>query len=59
MQEAALLGDIFSRQREFVTDIRLFRGKRRKMTVNGVPAKNSAALSDVLHTVFLRRRICF
>ena len=22
------------------------------MTVNGVPAKNSAALSDVLHTVF-------
>lgn len=52
MQEAALLGNIFSRQREFVTDIRLFRGKRRKMTVNGVPAKNSASLSDVLHTVF-------
>ena len=52
MQEAALLGNIFSRQREFVTDIRLSRGKRRKMTVNGVPAKNSAALSDVLHTVF-------
>ena len=52
MQEAALLGDIFSRQREFVTDIRLSRGKRRKMTVNGVPAKNSAALSQVYHTVF-------
>lgn len=52
MQEAALLGNIFSRQREFVTDIRLSRGKRRKMIVNGVPAKNSAALSDVLHTVF-------
>lgn len=52
MQEAALLGNIFSRQREFVTDIRLSRGKRRKMTVNGVPAKNSASLSDVLHTVF-------
>lgn len=30
MQEAALLGNIFSRQREFVTDIRLSRGKRRK-----------------------------
>lgn len=59
MQEAALLGDIFSRQREFVTDIRLFRGKRRKMTVNGVPAKNSAALSDVRIRCFLRRRICF
>ena len=52
MQEAALLGNIFSRQREFVTDIRLSRGKRRKMTVNGVPAKNASELSEVLHTVF-------
>ena len=51
-QEASLVGSIFSRQREFVTDIRLYRGKRRKMTVNGVAAKSAAALSDVLHTVF-------
>ena len=52
VQEAALVGSIFSRQREFVTDIRLSRGKRRRMTVNGVTAKSAAALSDVLHTVF-------
>ena len=50
-QEASLVGSIFSRQREFVTDIRLYRGKRRKMNVNGVAAKSAAALSDVLHTV--------
>lgn len=49
---ASLRGNIFSRERDFVTDIQLFRGKRRKITVNGVPAKSTAALSDVLHTVF-------
>ena len=49
---ARLSGRIFSRDREFETDIRLIRGRRRKMTVNGVTAKNGAALSDVLHTVF-------
>ena len=52
VQEASLVGNIFSRERAFVTDIRLCRGKRRKMTVNGVAAKSAAALSDVLHTVF-------
>lgn len=57
-QDALLVGQIFSRQREFVTDIRLSRSKRRSMTVNGVKAKNGAALSDVLHTVFSRRRTC-
>ena len=43
---------IFSRERAFVTRVELSRGKKRKMTVNGVTAKNAAALSDVLHTVF-------
>lgn len=51
-QSAILKGKIFSRQRDFQTEITLQTGKRRKMTVNGVPAKNSAALTDVLHTVF-------
>ena len=51
-QDASLTGQIFSRDRTFTTEIQLFRGKRRKMTVNGVPAKTGAALSDVLHTVF-------
>ena len=51
-QGALLEGRIFSRDREFVTRVELNRGKKRKMTVNGVTAKNAAALSDVLHTVF-------
>lgn len=49
---ARLTGQIFSRERDFVTEITLQRIKRRQMTVNGVTAKNAAALSDVLHTVF-------
>lgn len=48
-QEARVTGHILSREREFVTDVHLYRGRRRKMTVNGVTAKNGAALSDVLH----------
>ena len=49
---AVLEGRILSRDRDFVTRIELNRGKKRKMTVNGVAAKTAAALSDVLHTVF-------
>ena len=49
---ARLNGLIYSRDRDFKTEITLQRGRRRKMTVNGVTAKNGAALSDVLHTVF-------
>ena len=51
-ERAQLVGHIFSRERAFETEITLARGRRRKMMVNGVPAKNGAALSDVLHTVF-------
>ena len=49
---AYLRGDIRSRDREFTAEITLQRGRKRKITVNGVTAKSSAALSDVLHTVF-------
>ena len=49
---ARIVGGIHSREREFKTEILLKSGSRRKMTVNGVTAKNNAALSDVLHTVF-------
>ena len=49
---AKLTGAIVSRDREFKTEIVLQRGRRRKMSVNGVTAKSSAELSDVLHTVF-------
>ena len=50
--QAFLRGEIFSREREFITEITLQAGRRRKMTVNGVAAKNASELSDVLHTVF-------
>ena len=49
---ARLRGVVESRGREFVIEILLQRGQRRKMTVNAVSAKNGSALSDVLHTVF-------
>lgn len=49
---ARLEGEIFSRDRSFRTVVELSRGKRRKMSVNDVAAKNAEALSDVLHTVF-------
>lgn len=51
-ETAKLVGKMESREREFKTEILLQRGRRRKMTVNGVTAKSSADLSDVLHTVF-------
>lgn len=43
-----------SRSREFRIQADLFRGKRRKLTVNQVPVKNSAALGDVYHTVLFQ-----
>ena len=51
-RSARLVGQIRSREREFETEIQLTRGRRRKMTVNGVAAKNGGDLSQVLHTVF-------
>ena len=51
-QSAWLESRVLSRDREFRTRVELYRGQRRKMWVNQVPAKNSAALSQVYHTVF-------
>jgi hypothetical protein len=50
--EARLNGRIFSNQRDFLTEVSLFRGKRRKISINGVPAKSAAALSERFNTVF-------
>ena len=47
-----LEGNILSREREFVTQLSLYRGKKKKMSVNGVTQKSAAGLSEVLHTVF-------
>ena len=49
---AVLESRTLSRDREFRTRVELYRGRRRRMWVNQVPAKNSAALSQVYHTVF-------
>lgn len=49
---ARLTGRVFSRERDFKMEIDLFRGRRRKLSVNGVTAKSAGALSDVFQTVF-------
>lgn len=43
-----------SREREFQVRADLFRGRRRKITVNQVPVKTNAALGDVYHTVLFQ-----
>ena len=49
---AAMEAKVFARERDFKVCVELFRDRRRKMSVNQVPAKNSAALSQVYNTVF-------
>ena len=49
---AQVTGQILSRNREFEVALSLFRGKKRKMTRNGVALKSAGALSEVLQTVF-------
>lgn len=50
--EASLRGAIFSRERDFTVETRLFAGKRRQIKINQVPAKRASDLSGVLGTVF-------
>ena len=49
---ARMLAQVFARERDFRVQVDLYRDRRRKMSVNQVPAKNSAALSQVYNTVF-------
>lgn len=49
---ASLYAQVFARKRDFKVRVELFRDRRRKMSVNQVPAKSSAALSEVYNTVF-------
>lgn len=49
---ARMCAQVFARDREFKIQVDLFRDRRRKLSVNQVPAKNSAALSEVYNTVF-------
>ena len=49
---ASLCAQVFARERDFKVKVELFRDRRRKLSVNQVPAKNSRALSEVYNTVF-------
>ncbi|CDC74299.1 MULTISPECIES: DNA replication/repair protein RecF [environmental samples] len=51
---ARLTATVLARERVFQVQAELFRDRRRKLSVNKVPAKNSAALSEVYHTVYFR-----
>lgn len=51
---ARLLARVESRGREFRVQADLFRGRRRKFTVNQVPVKTNAALGDVYFTVLFQ-----
>lgn len=50
--EARLMGKVFSGNRDFLEEVSFFRGKRRKILINRVPAKSAASLSEVFNTVF-------
>ena len=41
-ENTVLSGKVFSREREFVLRAELYRGKRRKLWINKVPAKTAA-----------------
>lgn len=47
-----LEGNIFSRNRSFLNRIEAVSGRKKKITINKVPAKTSAELSQVLNTIF-------
>lgn len=51
-QSARMSAKVYARDRDFQIQVDLFRARRRKMSVNQVTAKNSAALSQVYNTVF-------
>ncbi len=50
-QEALLRGQIESRSRTFQVEVQLFRGRRRRVSANGVRLKTAGELSELLHTV--------
>jgi len=51
VDSAFLKGKVFSRDRDFVLEANLFRGKSRQLFSNGVRLKSAAGLSEILNTV--------
>lgn len=50
--ECSIRADAFARSREFLLEISLAAGRRRKILINKVPAKKGGELSDVLGVVY-------
>ena len=50
--ECSIRADAFARSREFLLEISLAAGRRRKILINKVPAKKGGELSDVLGAVY-------
>lgn len=50
--EAKLTAQAFARSRDFLLEVSLAAGKRRKILINKVPAKKGSDLSDVLGAVY-------
>ena len=50
--EARLTANAFARNRDFLLEISLAAGRRRKILINKVPAKKGSDLSDVLGAVY-------
>ena len=51
VDSAFLKGKVFSRDRDFVLEANLYRGKSRQLFSNGVRLKSAAGLSEILNTV--------
>jgi len=51
VDSAFLKGKVFSRDRDFILEANLFRGKSRQLFSNGVRLKSAAGLSEILNTV--------
>ena len=49
---ARLCADVSARERTFRVEAELYRDRRRRLSINRVPAKNGAALGEVYNTVF-------
>lgn len=51
-EDARLCAQVAARERTFEIEAALYRGRRRRLTVNKVPVKSGAELSQVYNTVF-------
>lgn len=48
----ALEGGVYARDRDFVSRIEVMSGRKKRISINQVPAKNASELSQALNTIF-------